>query len=65
MIALNEIAIEEGIEGLTAICTDSTVLKINIHYPTNNSLTWHCIKEAHRLLSHLAAKEGIKTIDYC
>lgn len=64
LVSLNKIAIEEGLEDLVSIRTDSTVIESNIHYPTNNSLTWDCIKEAHRLLSHLAEKEGIKVIDY-
>lgn len=49
---------------MSAIRTDSTVIETNIHYPTNNSLVWDCIKEAHRLLSHLAKKEAIKVRDY-
>lgn len=64
LVDLNKIAIEEGLEDLTAIRTDSTVIETNIHYPTNNSLVWDCIKEAHRLLSHLAKKEDIKVRDY-
>lgn len=64
LVALNKIAIKEGLEDLSAIRTDSTVIETNIHYPTNNSLAWDCIKEAHRLLSHLAEKEGIKVRDY-
>lgn len=64
LVTLNQIAIEEGLEDLVAIRTDSTVIESNIHYPTNNSLTWDCIKEAHRLLSQLAKKEGLKIRDY-
>jgi len=64
LLTLNQIAIEEGLEDLVAIRTDSTVIESNIHYPTNNSLVWDCIKEAHRLLNHLAKKEGIKVRDY-
>jgi len=64
LIALNQIAIEEGLEDLSAIRTDGTVIETSIHYPTNNSLTWDCIKEAHRLLTHLAKKEDIKVRDY-
>jgi len=64
LVSLNQIAIEEGLEDLVSIRTDSTVIETNIHYPTNNSLTWDCIKEAHRLLGHLAEKEGVKIRDY-
>lgn len=35
---------------------DSTVVESNIHYPTNNSLVWGCIRESHRLLSALEAE---------
>jgi transposase, IS5 family len=64
LVALNQIAIQEGLEDLSAIRTDGTVIEANIHYPTNNSLTWDCIKEAHRLLAHLTKKEDIKVRDY-
>ena len=64
LVCLNQIAIQEGLEDLRAIRTDSTVIETNIHFPTNNSLVWDCIKEAHRLLSHLAKKEDIKVRDY-
>lgn len=64
LVALNRIAIEEGLEDLDAIRVDTTVIETNIHYPTNNSLAWDCIKEAHRLLSHLANKEGVTVRNY-
>lgn len=64
LVNLNRIAIHEGLEDLNAIRTDSTVVETNIHFPTNNSLVWDCIKEAHRLLSKLAEKEGISVRDY-
>lgn len=64
LVKLNQVAIAEGLEDLSAIRTDSTVIEANIHYPTNNSLVWDCMKEAHRILAHLADKEGIKVRDY-
>lgn len=64
LVKLNQIAIKEGLEDLTSIRTDSTVIESNIHHPTNNSLAWDCIQKAHRLLSQLAEKEGIKVRDY-
>ncbi len=64
LVNLNRIAINEGLEDLNAIRTDSTVIETNIHFPTNNSLVWDCIKEAHRLLSKLAEKEGVRVRDY-
>ena len=54
LIGINKIAIREGLEDIKQIRIDSTVVKTNIHYPTNNSLVWDCIKESHRLLSKLA-----------
>ena len=62
MLALNKLAIEAGIEDLESIRQDSTVVEANIHHPTNNSLLWDCIKEAHRLLGHL--KEELNGINY-
>ena len=38
LVALNQIAIGEGLEDISAIRTDGTVIESNIHYPTNNSL---------------------------
>jgi len=62
MVEINKVAIEEGIEDLKKFREDSTVIETNIHYPTNNSLVWDCIKESHRLLSHL--KNEIETLEY-
>jgi IS5 family transposase len=61
MVALNKIAIEEGLEDIKQFRQDSTVVETNIHYPTNNSLVWDCIKEADRLLTHL--QEEVNTVD--
>jgi IS5 family transposase len=41
---------------------DSTVIETNIHYPTNNSLVYDCIKESERLLKHL--KKEINGFSY-
>lgn len=65
LVELNKIAINEGIEDLEKIRQDSTVVETNIHYPTNNSLLWDCIKEAYRLLGHLKEEvEGLSYLDY-
>ena len=65
LVELNKIAISEGLEDIKQIRIDSTVVKTNIHYPTNNALTWDCIKESHRLLSKLADEiEGPAMRDY-
>ena len=53
MAAITKIAIGEGIEEGRSIRTDSTVVETNIHYPTDNSLTWDCIKSIARLLKKL------------
>lgn len=62
LVALNNIAISEGLEDVGKLRQDSTVVSTNIHWPTNNSLVWDCIKESHRLLGHLA--EEIKSLDF-
>lgn len=62
LVALNKIAIEEGLEDIKQLRQDSTVVETNIHYPTNNSLVWDCIKDSHRLLTQLA--EEVKGLDW-
>lgn len=62
MIFLNKIAIGEGIEDIKKLRQDSTVIETNIHYPTNNSLVWDCIRESHRLLEYL--RQEIEDLDY-
>jgi IS5 family transposase len=62
MVELNRIAIGEGLEDLKAFRQDTTVIETDIHYPTNNSLVWDCIKESERLLKHL--KEEIESLSY-
>src|SRR3990170_1510881 len=53
LVAINKIAIGEGIEDGRSIRTDSTVVETDIHHPTNNSLIWDCIKTIDRLLKKL------------
>jgi transposase, IS5 family len=65
LFELNKIAISEGLEDIEKIRQDSTVVETNIHYPTNNSLLWDCIKEAYRLMGHLKEEvEGLSYQDY-
>ena len=65
LVEIVKIAIEEGFEDISKIRQDSTVVKSNIHYPTNNSLVWDCINESHRLLSQLKEEaEALRFIDY-
>lgn len=65
LIEINKIAISEGLENVEKIRMDSTVVETNIHYPTNNSLVWDCIKESHRLLNHLSEEtKNLSVRDY-
>ncbi|MDI6730729.1 MAG: ISNCY family transposase, partial [Candidatus Altarchaeum sp.] len=54
---INEIAITEGIETVEKVSPDTTVVKTDIHYPSNNSLVWDCIKTATRLLAKIKKEE--------
>ena len=45
MVAINRVAIEEGLEDAKRVRIDTSVVESDIHYPTNNSLVWDCIKE--------------------
>ncbi|SCC47413.1 hypothetical protein GA0116948_11022 [Chitinophaga costaii] len=62
LVSLNKIAIEEGLEDIQQLRQDSTIVETNIHYPTNNSLVWDCIKDSHRLLTQLSAE--VKKMDW-
>ena len=62
LVEINKIAISEGLEDVQRVSQDSTVVKTNIHYPTNNSLVWDCVKTSTRLLEHL--KQEIDTLDF-
>ncbi len=62
LVEINKIAICEGFENVQSVSQDSTVVKTNIHHPTNNSLVWDCVKTSTRLLYQL--KEEITTLDF-
>ncbi|MFA4851023.1 MAG: ISNCY family transposase [Bacteroidales bacterium] len=62
LVEINKIAISEGLEDLKSVSQDSTVVKTNIHYPTNNSLVWDCVKTSTRLLTQL--KQEIDTLEF-
>jgi IS5 family transposase len=65
LVEVNKIAIEEGFEDVSKLRQDSTVVKTNIHYPTNNSLVWDCIRVSHRLLEALKKEtEDLNYTDY-
>ena len=63
MVEINKLAIAEEIEDGGKVRSDSTVVETNIHYPTNNSLTWDCIKDIHRILKSLK-ETGVKVRTY-
>jgi len=63
MVEINWIMMrEEGIEDGKSLRTDSTVVETDIHYPTNNSLIWDCIKTSHRLLKKLEEAGKIRKV---
>ena len=62
LYSINQLAINEGYENLDRICQDTTIVECDIKYPTNNGLIWDCIRESHRLLSHL--KEEVETLKF-
>jgi IS5 family transposase len=53
LVSVNLIAIEEGLEDVSKLRQDSTVVKSNIHYPTNNALVWDCIRVSCNILEEL------------
>jgi IS5 family transposase len=63
MVAINRIMIEEaGVENCKSVRMDSTAVETDIHYPTNNELTWDCIKTAHRLIKKLEESGCLKKV---
>lgn len=58
MVAINQIAQAEGLDDFSKARQDSTAIETNIHYPTNNSLMWDCIKTIDRLLMKLRDETG-------
>jgi IS5 family transposase len=65
LVEISRIAISEGLEDVSRIGSDATAIESNIHYPTNNSLVWDCIRESHRLLAALKEEmDGFSYRDY-
>jgi IS5 family transposase len=65
LYSINRIAINAGYEDVAQIRQDSTMVESNIHYPTNNSLVWDCIRESDRLMRHLKEEmDDLSYIDY-
>ncbi len=63
MVAINRIMLEETeVEDCKSIRMDSTVVETDIHHPTNNELTWDCIKTAHRIIKKLEESGCLKKV---
>lgn len=58
MVAINKIAQAEGLDDFSKVRQDATAIETNIHYPTNNSLMWDCIRTFDRILARLAEETG-------
>jgi len=58
MIAINKIAQAEGLDDFSKARQDSTAIETNIHYPTNNSLVWDCLRTFDRILVKLCDETG-------
>jgi len=58
MVAINKVAQGEDLEDFSKVRQDSTAVETNMHYPTNNSLMWDCMKTIDRLLIKLQAESG-------
>lgn len=52
-VAISKYAIKLGVDDGQKIRTDSTAIKTNIHYPTNASLLWDCIRVSCRILKEI------------
>jgi len=61
LVEFNLIAIREGLEDVEKLREDSTVVKSNIHYPTNNALVWDCIRVSCETLEKLKTE----ITDFC
>lgn len=64
LVEITRIGISNGLESMSDLRIDTTVIETDIHHPTNSSLVWDCIKEAHRELSKLADQWEIKVTDH-
>lgn len=58
-VALNQQAIDWGLEDVSVVRGDTTVVKKYIHYPTNASLVWDTIKKSIRLLKRIDKRLGV------
>jgi IS5 family transposase len=58
LVQINQLALRENLEDASGVREDSTVVETNIHYPTNNSLAWDCIRVSQRILKRLRKIEA-------
>jgi IS5 family transposase len=56
MQALNQVAVDEGLEDLQKLRMDTTVTETDIHYPTNNGLLWDGIRTTTRILKQFDSR---------
>ncbi len=64
MRELVKIAMEEGIEDMKRVRQDTTTVETNIHYPTDNSLIWDCIRKSTDLLKALSKEIDINYLNF-
>jgi len=60
--AIIRYALALGVDDGQKVRTDSTAVKSNIHYPTNASLLWDCIRVSYRMLKE--TKELLPTVNF-
>ena len=56
LLEIGRFAYKQGFDSLKMTRIDSTTIESIVHYPTNNSLLWDCIKESHNLLARIPQK---------
>ena len=61
-IAIAQYAIDLGVDDGKKVRPDSTTIKTNVHYPSNASLLWDCIRVSCRLLKQ--AKESLRVSNF-
>jgi len=60
MIEINKLVIEFGYEDVKDVRIDATAIETNIHYPTNNSLMFDCLKTGTHILKKLTEKHSLE-----
>ncbi len=57
IIEINKIAVNEKIENIEKISTDTTTIETDVHHPSNNSLVYDCIKVATEYLKKIKKEQ--------